>query len=38
MRAVTFIADGAAVKVTKYEESRGDISVKRRGSGVDSTD
>ncbi len=38
MRAVTFIADGAAVKVTKYEESRVDISVKRRGSGVDSTD
>lgn len=38
MRAVTFVSDGAAVKVAKYEESQVDISIKRRGSGGDTTD
>ncbi len=38
-RAVTYIAEGGMVKVTRYEESRADISVRKRGGGdVDSAD
>ncbi len=36
MRAVSFVADGKAVKVTKYEESDADISVKKKGANVSS--
>jgi uncharacterized protein (DUF342 family) len=32
-RAVTYIAQDGMVKVTKYEESRADISVRKRGGG-----
>ena len=38
MRAVTFLLDAGVVKVTRYEESRADISIKRREGHVDSTD
>jgi uncharacterized protein (DUF342 family) len=38
MRAVTFVAEGGTVKVTKYEESSADISVKRREGGVATAD
>lgn len=38
-RAVTYVADDGVVKVTRYEESRADISVRKRGfEGVDTTD
>ncbi len=32
-RAVTYIAEAGMVKVTKYEESEADISIKKRGGG-----
>lgn len=38
-RAVTYIAEGGMVKVTRYEESQADITVRKRGKGdVDSAD
>jgi uncharacterized protein (DUF342 family) len=38
-RAVTYIAEEGMVKVTKYEESQADISVRKRGGrDVDTTD
>jgi uncharacterized protein (DUF342 family) len=38
-RAVTYIAEDGMVKVTKYEESQADISVRKRGArDVDTTD
>lgn len=37
-RAVTYVAEGGLVKVTKYEESRVDISIRKRGGDGDSAD
>jgi uncharacterized protein (DUF342 family) len=37
-RSVTYIAESGQVKVTKYEESRADITIRKREDHVDSAD